>query len=277
MQSRIPVARSSREFDETARNFSHRGTDPWAVENYGPGTYGEHNADVYDEWHSALDPTDAVRCLAELIEDGPAGPVLELAVGTGRVTIPLAELGFDVHGIDASAEMVARLRAKPGGERIPVTIGDMAEVAPATDDRFAMVFVVFSSFFFLLTQQDQVRCFTGVARRLLPGGRFVLECPMPQLDRYRRDQSVEVHQVGVDQVRLTTVRHDPVEQRLDGHHVLITNGGIRLAPASLRYAWPAELDLMAGLAGLRRRDRWGGWHREPFRAKDNYVTVYEKP
>jgi SAM-dependent methyltransferase len=247
------------------------------VENYGPETYGELNADVYDEWHATVDPTEAVRCLVELVQEGPVGPVLELAVGTGRVTLPLAAQGVDVRGIDASEAMVVRLRAKPGGDRIPVTIGDMADVEPGTDDRFAMVFVVFSTFFFLLTQDDQVRCFANVARRLLPGGRFVLECPMPQLDRYRRDQSLEVHQVGVDQVRLTAVRHDPVEQRFDGHHVLITNNGIRPAPASMRYAWPSELDLMARLAGLRRRHRWDNWRREPFRAEANHVSVYEKP
>ncbi|MCP2167093.1 class I SAM-dependent DNA methyltransferase [Goodfellowiella coeruleoviolacea] len=243
---------------------------------YGPETYGELNADVYDEWHD-IDPTDAVRCLAELLGEGPTGPVLELAVGTGRVTIPLAQLGIDVRGIDASEAMVARMRAKPGGDRIPVTIGDMADVEPGTDDLFAMVFVVFSTFFFLMTQEDQVRCFAGVAERLVPGGRFVLECPMPDVARYQRHQTVETHQVGLDRVRLLAVRHDPVEQRFDGHHVLITNNGIRLAPASMRYAWPSELDLMARLAGLERRHRWGGWRREPFRAEGNYVTVYEKP
>jgi SAM-dependent methyltransferase len=247
------------------------------MDNYGPETYGERNADVYDEWHAAHDPTDAVRGLTELIGQGPAGPVLELAVGTGRVTIPLAERGVDVRGIDASEAMVARMRAKPGGDRIPVTIGDMADVDPDTDDQFAMVFVVFSTFFFLMTQDDQVRCFANVARRLLPGGRFVLECPMPDVARYQRNQSVEVHQVGLDQVRLLTVRHDPVEQRFDGHHVLISDDGIRLAPASMRYAWPTELDLMARLAGLERRHRWGGWRQEPFRAIGDYVTVYEKP
>lgn len=247
------------------------------MENYGPETYGERNADVYDEWHAAADPTEAVRGLAELIREGPAGPVLELAAGTGRVTIPLADLGIDIRAIDASEAMVARLRAKPGGDRIPVTIGDMADVKPDTDDQFAMVFVVFSTFFFLMNQEDQVRCFANVAGCLLPGGRFVLECPMPDVARYQRNQSVEVHKVGLDQVRLLTVRHDPVEQRFDGHHVLITNGGIRLAPASMRYAWPTELDLMARLAGLDRLDRWGGWRREPFRAEGDYVTVYQKP
>ena len=247
------------------------------MENYGPETYGELNADVYDEWLAAIDPTDAVRCLADLIQEGPTGPVLELAVGTGRVAIPLAKLGINVRGIDASEAMVARLRAKPGGDRIPVIIGDMADTMPDIDDQFAMVFVVFSTFFVLMTQEDQVRCFANVAQRLLPGGRFVLECPMPDVARYQRNQSLDVRQVGIDHVWLAAVRHDPIEQRVDGHHLLITNSGIRLAPVSMRYAWPTELDLMARLAGLELRHRWTGWHREPFQAEGNYVTVYEKP
>ncbi|MDT0265848.1 class I SAM-dependent methyltransferase [Streptomyces sp. DSM 44915] len=247
------------------------------TQDQGPETYGELNADVYDEWHAGLDPGEAVACLAALAGEGPAGPVLELAVGTGRVTIPLAARGVELHGIDASPAMVERMRAKPGGELIPVTIGDMADVEPATDADFALVFVVFSTFFFLLTQEEQVRCFANVARRLLPGGRFVLECPMPDVGRYTRNQNLEVHQVGLDRVRLVAVRHDPVEQRFDGHHVLLTNGGVRMAPASMRYAWPAELDLMARLAGLERRHRWGGWRREPFTAEGGHVTVYEKP
>ncbi|GAA3850787.1 class I SAM-dependent DNA methyltransferase [Streptomyces sedi] len=242
-----------------------------------PDTYGELNADVYDEWHSANDPTDAVRGLAELIDEGPEGPVLELAVGTGRVTLPLAARGVELWGIDASEAMVERLRAKPGGDQVPVTIGDMADVEPETDASFAMVFVVFSTFFFLMSQDEQVRCFANVARRLLPGGRFVLECPMPDVARYDRDQRVAAHQVGLGHVRLTAVRHDPVEQRFEGQHVLITEGGIKLAPAFMRYAWPSELDLMARLAGLERLHRWGGWHREPFRGEGEYVTVYQKP
>ncbi|MCL7381253.1 class I SAM-dependent methyltransferase [Streptomyces sp. 35G-GA-8] len=246
------------------------------MEKHGPETYGELNADVYDEWHD-IDPADAVRFLAELIKEGPAGPVLELAVGTGRVTIPLAAEGVDLRGVDASEAMVARMRAKPGGARIPATIGDMADVDPGTDDQFAMVFVVFSTFFFLMTQDEQVRCFANAASRLLPGGRFVLECPMPDVARYDREQRVEAHEVGLDHVRLTAVRHDPVEQRFEGHHVMITNSGIRLAPAFMRYAWPSELDLMARLAGLEFSGRWGDWRGEKFSGKGNYVTVYEKP
>ncbi|KXK58515.1 methyltransferase type 11 [Micromonospora rosaria] len=247
------------------------------MNTHGPDTYGRLNADVYDEWHADLDPTDAVHRLADLIDQGPAGPVLELAVGTGRVTIPLAARGVDLRGIDASEEMVQRLRAKPGGATIPVTIGDMVDVDPGTDDDFAMIFVVFTTFFFLMSQEDQVRCFANVARRLLPGGRFVLECLVPDLARYQRQQSVDAHRVDLDHVRLVAVRHDPVEQRFAGQHILISNDGIRLAPVAMRYAWPSELDLMARLAGLDRRHRWGGWRHEPYLGTGTHVTVYEKP
>lgn len=248
------------------------------MEKYGPETYGERNADVYDEWHADLDPADAVGCLAELVKEGPPGPVLELAVGTGRVTIPLAARGIDLRGIEVSEAMLARMRAKPGGEHIPVTIGDMADVDPGTDERFALVFVVFTTFFFLMTQEDQVRCFASVADRLVPGGRFVLECFVPDMARYQpTNQSVHAHRVDHDQVRLVAVRHDPIGQRFDGQHILLTDDGIRLAPVAMRYAWPSELDLMARLAGLVRRDRWGGWRREPYLGTGTHVTVYEKP
>jgi SAM-dependent methyltransferase len=247
------------------------------MERYGPETYGELNADVYDAWHDDLDPTDAVDLLASLAEEGPKGPVLELAVGTGRVTIPLVERGFDVRGIDASVAMVECLRAKPGGEQIDVTIGDMADVEIGTDESFSMVFVVFTTFFFLMTQDDQVRCFANVADRLVPGGRFVLECLVPDMARYPRGQSVDAHRVGLDHVRLVAVRHSPLEQRFDGQHVLITNDGVRLAPVSMRYAWPSELDLMARMAGLELRHRWGGWRRETFDGTGTHVSVYEKP
>jgi SAM-dependent methyltransferase len=247
------------------------------MDRYGAETYGQLNADVYDAWHDDMDPTEAVDFLAELAAGGPAGPVLELAVGTGRVTLSLAERGIDVRGIDASAAMVERLRAKPGGDRIPVTIGDMADVDDGTDDAFALVFVVFTTFFFLLTQDEQVRCVANVADRLLPGGHFVLECLVPDLARYQRNQSLDTHRVDVDSVRLVAVRHSPARQRFDGQHVLLTNGDVRLAPVAMRYAWPSEIDLMARLAGLAPAGRWGGWRGQPFDGTGSHVSAYVKP
>jgi SAM-dependent methyltransferase len=217
------------------------------MEGYRPETYGDRIADVYDAMMADLpDPTDSVDRLAELA--GP-GPALELGIGTGRVALPLAARGVEVHGVDASEAMVGRLRAKPGGEAIPVTLGDFAGVPVEGDYR--LVYVVFNTFFALLTQDDQVRCFAGVARRLAPGGAFVLQGFVPDLGLYAGGQSVRATHLGLDQVRLDLARHDPVAQRVDFQHVVLAEGGVRLHPGAIRYAWPSELDLMARLAGLR--------------------------
>jgi SAM-dependent methyltransferase len=242
------------------------------MDDYRPETYGDRIADLYDAMTAAMpDPVDCVDRLAELA--GP-GPALELGIGTGRVALPLAARGVEVHGIDASAAMVEQLRAKPGGDAIPVTMGDFADVP--VGGSYPLVYVVFNTFFALLSQDDQVRCFAGVARRLTQDGVFVLTAFVPDLSLYSGGQSVRAHGLGLDHVRLDAARHDPVTQRVDFQHVLLTADGIRFLPGALRYAWPAELDLMARLAGLRLRERWGGWRREPFDADSGlHVSVYE--
>ena len=242
------------------------------MEGYRPETYGDRIAGVYDRVVAELpDPADCVDHLAELAGDGPA---LELGIGTGRVALPLAARGVPVHGIDASAAMVEQLRAKPGGEAIEVTIGDFAAV-PVTG-HYRLVYVVFNTFFALLTQDDQVRCFAEVAERLAPGGAFVLELFVPDPTLHPRGQSVVARHLGVDMVRLDAARHDPVAQRVDFQHLELTEEGTRFFPGAIRYAWPSELDLMARLAGLRLRERWGGWRREPFDARSGlHVSVYE--
>lgn len=242
------------------------------MEGYRPGTYGERIAEVYDAMMAGLpDPADCVDRLAELA--GP-GPALELGIGTGRVALPLAARGVEVHGIDASAAMVERLRAKPGGEAIAVTMGDFAEVP--VEGSYPLVYVVFNTFFSLLTQQDQLRCFAGVADRLAPGGAFVLAGFVPDPTLHPGGQSVRATELGLDLVRLDVARHDPVAQRVDFQHVVLGEHGVRLYPGAIRYAWPSELDLMARLAGLALRERWGGWRREPFDAASaGHVSVYE--
>jgi SAM-dependent methyltransferase len=227
------------------------------MKDYDISTYGDAIADVYDEVHAELDPAEAVALLAEL---AGAGPVLELAIGTGRIALPLAERGLEVHGIDASQAMVAKLREKPGGDRIPVTMGDFADVD--VEGRYSLVFVAFNTFFGLLTQEDQVRCFENVGTRLAEGGVFVLEAFVPDLTRFDRGQRVSVLNIEVDSVRLDVDRHDAVAQTVEAQHVLLSRSGIRFQPVRIRYAWPSELDLMARLAGLRLRDRWAGWNRE---------------
>jgi len=175
----------------------------------------------------------------------------------------------------ASPAMVARLRAKPGGERVTVAMGDFADMAIA--GRFSLIFVAFNTFFGLLTQEAQIRCFRGVAEHLTDDGRFVIEAFVPDLSRFTHGQRVGATDVGVDAVHLETSVHDPVAQRVRSQQVVITERGVRLYPVEVRYAWPSELDLMARLAGLRLRERWAGWSREAFGASSGaHVSVYER-
>ena len=227
---------------------------------------------MYDSWYAPLDSTAAVDFLAEL---AGTGAVLELGIGTGRIALPLGERGIDIHGIDASEAMLAQMRAKPGGDRIPVTVGDFADVG--TDGRFAVVFVAFNTFFALLTQEAQVRCFQNVAAHLERDGVFVIEAFVPDLSRFDRGQRVACSKMTDGLVQLETSRHDPVEQRVDSYHVVLTQEGTRLYPVNIRYAWPSELDLMARLANLQLQARFGSWRNEPFAASSgNHVSVYRR-
>jgi SAM-dependent methyltransferase len=235
-------------------------------------SYGDRWADIYDQVHGGFPDQEAsISFLADLAEEGPA---LEFAIGTGRVALPLRARGVDVHGLDASEAMVARLRAKPGGEAVSVTIGDMAETQ--VEGRFSLVYLIFNSLFGLLTQEQQVRCFANAARHLQPGGAFVIEAFVPDLSRFDRNQRVAAMDVQDDSIQLEVARHDRVPQRIHVQHVWLAESGIRMRPVQLRYAWPPELDLMARLAGLGLRERWGGWNREPFtEASQKHVSVYE--
>jgi len=238
---------------------------------YEASTYGDRIASEYDALHEQLPSAEpAVRLLAELAQGGPA---LELGIGTGRIALPLAALGVEVHGIDASPSMVEVLRGKTGGAQIPVTIGDFGDVGVV--GHYGLIFVVFNTFFGLLTQEDQIRCFARVAAHLVPGGRFLIEAFVPDLTRFDRGQRVETTSLGLDHARIDLARVDPAAQRVEAQHVVITEEGVRLYPVRLRYAWPSELDLMARLAGLRLQDRWSGWQREPFTSASQFhVSVY---
>lgn len=243
------------------------------MSSYGPSTYGDGVADVYDAWYSGGDPGPVVRRLTGLAGDGP---VLELGVGTGRIAIPLSAAGVSVHGIDASPVMIEKLRAKPGAESVQTIIGDFAELDLA--DRYTLVYVVFNTFFSLLEQDDQVCCFRGVAEHLQPGGRFLLECFVPDLERYDRGQRLAVAAIDEDGIRLEASLHDRVGQMVKARIVSLAEGGARFYPLQARYCWPSELDLMARLAGLELEHRWGGWNEEPFTAASgNHVSVYQKP
>ena len=232
--------------------------------------YGENVAGVYDDWYSELDP-HAIDALADL---SSGGKVLELGIGTGRVALPLSAKNVEVHGIDASPSMIAQLRKKPGGDRITVTQGDFAAVP--VEGKFALVYIVFNTFFMLVSQAEQVRCFKNIAQHLAPGGCFVIEAFVPDLSRFTGGQVNWATKVTADQVLLDVGQHDAAAQRVMGQKIVITEGNVRLYPAQIRYCYPSELDLMAQLAGLRLRERWDNWKREPFTSQSGkHISIYE--
>jgi SAM-dependent methyltransferase len=242
------------------------------VKDYQPAmSFDETVAASYDELAQRGDEAFTVAFLEQLAQ---GGRTLELAIGTGRIALPLAARGVPVDGIDISPAMVAQLRSKPGGERIDVHIGSFADVA--VPGSYRLIYVVFNTLFNLLTQEEQVRCFVNVASRLEEGGMFVVEGGTPaEFYRLRNNQYVDAEAIRVDQVRLDVARFDPLTQVLEETHVTLSSAGITLNPIVTRYAWPSELDLMARLAGMRLQERWGGWNREPFTADSrNCISVY---
>ena len=211
-----------------------------------------------------------VDLLAELAGEGAA---LELAIGTGRIALPLAARGVRVAGIELSPDMVAQLRRKPGAEAIEVALGDMATTrAPGT---FRVVYLVFNTIDNLTTQDAQVACFQNAAAHLEPGGCFVVEVGVPDLRRLPPGQTAVPFTVRDDRLGFDT--YDVVTQEMWSHHHWRAEGGWHARAIPFRYVWPSELDLMARLAGLRLRDRWAGWRREPFTAESSkHVSVWEK-
>lgn len=242
------------------------------MQGYEAATYGERIAEVYDALYPAHDPA-AIDLLAQLAGGGPA---LELGIGTGRIALPLRERGVDVRGVDASPAMVARLREKPLGREIPITFGDFVEPLPSGPH--SLVYVVFNTFFALLTQEAQVSCFRNVSRVLAPGGVFLVQAFVPDLTRFVRDQNTETIKIEDGVVGIDVAMHDALNQRVKAQHLILSASGIRMYPVEVRYAWPSELDLMAQLAGLRLRHRWANWREEPFTAESaNHISIYEKP
>jgi SAM-dependent methyltransferase len=243
------------------------------VDGYDITTYGERIADVYDQWYGEAELLQTDAAVAALAELAGAGPALELAIGTGRIALPLAGQGLEVHGIDASEAMVAKLREKPGGDRIPVTMGNFADVG--VDGRYTLVYLVFNTLFALDSQDEQVRCFQNVAGHLADGGVFVIEAFVPKPERF--DGSVRVSKLDTDLVQLDMSLVDRNEQRSETQHVALTPDGLRFYPVRIRWAYPPELDLMARLAGLHLRERWSNWGKEPFtKTSQKHVSVYER-
>ncbi|MDH6142965.1 MULTISPECIES: class I SAM-dependent DNA methyltransferase [Kitasatospora] len=250
------------------------------------GYFGEKIAERYDQPSSPAYQPDVIESTVDfLAELAAGGRALELAVGTGRIALPLAQRGVPVHGIELSRAMVARMRAKPGGDDIGVTIGDMATTTVDTtmDGPFSLVFLVYNTIMNLTTQEAQVACFRNAAAHLAPGGTFVIETMVPELRKIPAGQNIvpfhSFHNSHNSTSGWAYSQYDTVTQAANCHYISVTadgRGEHREVP--FRYVWPAELDLMAQLAGLRLRERWDGWTRKPF-ADDSaqHVSVWEKP
>ena len=242
----------------------------------GSNTWGEKVAAAYDAASAfmfdpeVLDP--AVNLLETLAE---GGPVLELAIGTGRVALPLSRKGIKVHGIELSPHMVEELRKKPGADAIAVTIGDMT--AARAPDQYTLVYLVWNAIMNVTTQAEQTAVFRNAADHLKPGGRFVIEVMVPQLRRVPPGEVARVFQMEPDHVGIDTY-DDLVGQIASSHHWMVVNGRLVHHAAPYRYVWPSELDLMAQIAGLELEDRWSDWRRHPFTSESGFqVAVFKRP
>lgn len=254
------------------------------MEGFSPQTsFGPQVAATYDD-ELRGDEAAATDFLASLVDghtcgepsgepSGELSRALEFAIGTGRIALPLSERGVRVDGIELSAAMIERLRAKPGGAALDVHLGDMT--ATRTGRRYGLVYLVFNTIFNLLRQEEQVACFENAAMHLGEGGVFVVEAAVPSAwlpsEAYARPERITATSVTLD-----VCTYDPVTQLLEENQVRIGTDGIAMMPISCRLAWPSELDLMARLVGLRLRERWGGWHHQPYTGRDLHVSVYEQ-
>ncbi|WP_329392165.1 class I SAM-dependent DNA methyltransferase [Streptomyces sp. NBC_01716] len=239
------------------------------------GYFGERVAATYDDPSAVEFLPDTLNPMADLLADlADGGRALELGIGTGRVALPLAERGVPVHGIDLSRAMVARMREKPGGDAIGVTIGDFATTR--VDGTFSVAYLVFNTIMNLTTQAAQVTCFRNVADHLAPGGRFLIETMVPELRKLPAGQDVVPFHVSP--TRWSFDSYDVATQEMSSNYVEVVDGRGSYWSVPFRYVWPAELDLMAQLAGMRLRDRWEGWRGEPFTGESaRHVSVWEKP
>jgi SAM-dependent methyltransferase len=241
----------------------------------GDGYFDERIAARYDESDDEEFQQEVIDQTVDFLADlAGSGRALEFGIGTGRIALPLARRGVPVHGIDMSKAMVAQLRAKPGGNDIGVTIGDFATTT--VGGPFSLAYLVYNTIMNLTTQEAQVACFRNAAAHLVPGGCFVIKVMIPELQRLPPGEIFQVFRGsetywGIDE-------YDVANQGLISHHVEIADGSVDVVSMPFRYAWPAEYDLMAQLAGMRLRERWGGWKREPFTSESRtHVSVWEKP
>jgi SAM-dependent methyltransferase len=243
------------------------------MSGYDPAAYGDAWAEIYDRVHQSPELDATVSLLADL---AAGGRVLEFGAGTGRLVLPLRERGLEVHGIEASEAMLARMRTKPGGADLPLTLGDFTTVR--VEGSFSLVVLAFHALFNLPTQQAQVGCFRNAAAHLVAGGRFVVEASVPKLVMFEGAETVAFDGDGVaGDARPALQRHDPVQQRMESVYLYVGAGDPVLLPITIRYAWPSEIDLMARLAGLELEARWADWRQAPFiAASARHISVYRR-
>jgi len=261
-------------FGERLRHSEdERGRYPAGVRD--DGYFDELVAARYDEASSdAFDPSVVDLTVDVLAEIADGGRALEFAIGTGRIALPLARRGVEVCGIELSEAMVARLRAKPGGDELPVTVGDMATTI--VEGSFAVVYLVFNTIMNLTTQAAQVACFRNAASHLRPGGGFVIEVMVPDLQRLPPGEIIRPFHVSAS--RWGFDEYDVAAQGLVSHHLEVADGAVRQQAVPFRYVWPGELDLMAQLAGMTLAHRWSGWDRAPFTSDSRqHVSVWHRP
>jgi SAM-dependent methyltransferase len=238
------------------------------------GYFGERVAGRYDDDAAIFEPAVVDPVVDLLVELAGSGRAFEFGIGTGRIALPLARRGVQVHGIELSNAMATRLRTKPGGQEIGVTIGDFATTT--VDRTFSVAYLVFNTIMNLTTQAAQVACFRNVAAHLEPGGCFVIEVGIPALRQLPPGETI--HAFHVDETSWGFDEYDVARQGLISHHFRIVDGKLERLSIPFRYVWPAELDLMAELGGMTLRDRWSGWKREPFTSDSRkHVSVWEKP
>lgn len=241
------------------------------MNDYQPSTYGDRIAEVYDQIYPEVEPA-ALELLSDLAGGGPA---LELGVGTGRIAISLSRRGLKVAGVDASAAMLAKLRAKPGGEAIQTHQADFTDFS--LGKKFKLVYIPFNTIFAPLTQDAQIALFRCAAAHLAPCGRFLAEAFVPDLTRFSHGQRLVLVEAGDDRVRIDATQLDAVNQTLTVQHLFLSEGGVRLYPVKLRFAYPPELDLMARLAGLALEHRWAGWDKSKFTAESGkHISIYQQ-
>jgi SAM-dependent methyltransferase len=243
-----------------------------ASSDFDPSAYGRNIASHYDQTSGIADSDVEVATIAELSR---GEPILEFGIGTGRLALPLVESGHRVAGIDGSAEMVRLLRQKPRGAAIPVELGDFSEVR--VEGQFGLVVLAMNTIYALPSQEAQVRCFHNATRHLSLGGLFVIEAWLPDLGAYRNGRSMRIYEHRDGEVVLEASEIFPARQFMQTNKIFLKSDSVKVFPANHRYAWPAELDLMAELAGMRLRHRWADWSKTAYGDESvAHVSAWEK-